>query len=497
MSESANTGVKRRAGILKPNTMGLPSAFAMSVAFVSPTIGIVFISALLASVAGASSPFAFVLGTVAMACTAYALAQFAGRIPSAGLLYSAPAQSFGPGVGMVVGVILMGAYLIVSPLNTDLFGGFLSPLLKTWTGLNIAWWALLIFINLLAAVLAWFSVHRSMQFDLALITGEVIIVGSVLVAALIHGGTTGQVPKAFTPSLSPSGWHGISEAFVFTVFAFFGWESSSTLAEEVHLPRRSIPITLVGSVVLSGIFLTVGMYAVIVGFGGHHIAALAGSSNPMSTLAKNLFGSWYVTLIDLAGISAITGVIIAIHNANFRLIYSLGRDKVLPGSLAKTHPKYQTPHIAIIAFTIFGIISGIFFGSLWGPVNAFGYLGYFTGLFIAVVYLMADVSVIFFMWNKHRAEYSWFKHFVIPTIGGVVMAFALYKSVVPLPTGVEKPMPFIFGAIVVASIVMVLILKKTSPKTMSTFGQKVFVSAESARAEALLAEFADRNPITD
>ena len=40
-------------GELRRNAMGLPSAFAMSVAFISPTIGIVFISALLASVAGA------------------------------------------------------------------------------------------------------------------------------------------------------------------------------------------------------------------------------------------------------------------------------------------------------------------------------------------------------------------------------------------------------------------------------------------------------------
>src|ERR1700733_16243347 len=60
-------------GELKRNAMGLPSAFAMSVAFISPTIGIVFISALLASVAGGAAPLAFIVGSLAMACTAYAL----------------------------------------------------------------------------------------------------------------------------------------------------------------------------------------------------------------------------------------------------------------------------------------------------------------------------------------------------------------------------------------------------------------------------------------
>jgi amino acid transporter len=484
------------AGTLKENAMGLPSAFAMSIAFVSPTIGIVFISALLASVAGGASPLAFLLGTIAMACTAYSLAQFAGRIPSAGLLYSSTAKTFGPSTGFVVGIVLMFAYLVVSPLNTDLFGGFINPILKSWTGLNIPWWVLLIFINLLAAVLAWFSVHRSMQFDLALLVGEVLIVGTVLIAAIVHGGASGQVPRALTPSLSPSGWHGISEAFVFTVFAFFGWESSTTIAEEVHLPRRSIPIALVGSVLLTGIFMAFGVYSIVVGYGGSHIAALAGATNPISSLADRLISPWYKNLVDLAAISALTGVIIAIHNANFRLIYSLGRDRVLPSSLARTHHRYQTPHIAIIAFTIFGIVSGIFFGLLWGPIQAFGDLGYFTGLFIAVIYFMADVSIIVFMWRKYRSEYSWVKHFVIPTVGGAVMLFALYKSVVPLPVGVERPMPFIFAGVVVASCVVVLILRRTNPERIAGLGQTIFVEAEQARDESLIAEAEGRNPIT-
>jgi amino acid transporter len=497
MSETANTSGENGAGVLKPNAMGLPSAFAMSVAFVSPTIGIVFIAALLASVAGASSPLAFALSTVAMACTAYALASFAGRVPSAGLLYSSSAQAFGSATGLVVGVVLMVAYLVVSPLNTDMFGGFISPIIKGWTGLDISWWVLLIFINLFAAVLAWYSIHRSMQFDLALIVGEVLIVGTVLIVAVIHGGISGQIPKAFTPSLSPGNWHGVSEAFVFTVFAFFGWEGSSTLAEEVHLPRKTIPYALVGSVLLSGVYLTFGVYAVTVGFGGTHIGALVGSSNPISTLTVKLLSSWYVNLVDLAAISALTGVIIAIHNANFRLIYSLGRDGMLPRALARTHHKHQTPYVAIVVFTIFGIISGLIFGDVWGPVPAFGILGYFTGLFIAVVYFMTDAAIIVFMWRKHRREHSWFRHVAVPGVGGVVILYALYKSVIPLPTGVERPMPFILLGIIVASIVLVLIMKRTNPSSLEKVGKSVFVEAAVARPEALLAEVEGRDLITD
>lgn len=499
-SETYKDQVLPKAGVdygeLRRNAMGLPSAFAMSVAFISPTIGIVFISALLASVAGAAAPLAFIVGSLAMACTAYSLAQFAGRIPSAGVLYSCVAKTFGVSTGFVMGAVLMVAYLVVSPLNTDLFGGFISPIIKGWTGVSIPWWVLLIFINLVAAVLAWYSVHRSMQFDLALLTGEILIVGTLLIVALAHAGASGQLPRAFTPSASPTGWHGISLAFVFTVFAFFGWESSTTIAEELHLPRRAVPIALIGSVLLAGAWFVFGTYSVTVGYGHTHIAALAGATNPVNTLAQRLIGGWYVTLTDLAAISALTGVIIAIHNANFRLLYSLGRERVLPNLLAKTHRKYQTPHLAIIAFTIFGIVSGLFFGLLWGPVPAFGYLGYFTGLFIAVVYFMADVGIIFYMWRKARSEFSWLKHGLIPAIGGVVMVFAFYKTVVPLPTGVTRPMPFIFVGIVVLSALAAIIIKRRNANTLSLLGQVVFVESEKALPEALVHEASGDDPIT-
>jgi amino acid transporter len=440
-SDTHDAFVPPRAGVdygeLRRNAMGLPSAFAMSVAFLSPTIGIVFISALLASVAGAASPLALIFGSLAMACTAYSLAQFAGRIPSAGVLYSCVAKTFGVSAGFVMGVVLMAAYLVVSPLNTDLFGGFVSPILQNWTGVDIPWWVLLIFINIVAALLAWYSIHRSMQFDLALLLGEILIVGTLLIVALVHAGTSGQLPRAFSPSSSPTGFHGLSLAFVFTVFAFFGWESSTTIAEELHLPRRVVPIALIGSVLLAGAWFVFGTYAVTVGYGHSQIAALAGSSNPVNTLAQRLIGGWYVTLTDLAAISALVGVIIAIHNANFRLLYSMGR-----------------------------------------------------------VYFMADIGIIFYMWRKERSEFSWLKHGVIPTVGGIVMLFAFYKTVVPLPSGVEKPMPFIFVGIVVVATVAAYLIKRRDPERLSLVGQVVFVESEKAGPEALVHEATGDDPIT-
>ena len=59
---------------LKRNAIGLQSAMAMSLAFISPTIGVIFISALIANQAGASAPFAFIIGTIGVMLMANTLA---------------------------------------------------------------------------------------------------------------------------------------------------------------------------------------------------------------------------------------------------------------------------------------------------------------------------------------------------------------------------------------------------------------------------------------
>src|SRR5512132_739051 len=95
---------------LKRNAIGLPSAMAMSLAFISPTIGVIFISALIANQAGASAPFAFIVGTVGVLLMANTLAEFTKRVPSAGTFYSFAGRAGGRYLGFVVGWLLFLTY---------------------------------------------------------------------------------------------------------------------------------------------------------------------------------------------------------------------------------------------------------------------------------------------------------------------------------------------------------------------------------------------------
>lgn len=474
---------------LKKNTLGLPSALAMSLAFISPTIGVIFISAFIAGKAGESSPFVFLLGTIGIALMAMTLAQFTRRITSAGTFYKFITNSFGLSTGFVAALVLLLSYTLQSPLNVNLFGGFTSEVIKQQLGVNVPWEVLLVFVVFAVGALAWYSVHTSMRFDIAFVIAEVTVVGILLVLILVKGGDAGQAPAAFLPTHGSSGFGGLGEAFVFIVLAFFGFESCSTVAEEVRNPRRNLPRALVGSVVITGLWFSFAMYAIIVGYGSKHVNLIAQATSPLRDLAVRYIGSWYGTVVDLAAISAMIAVLLAIHTANFRIIYSLGRDGILPKSLGRTHAKHKTPHVAIIAFSIFSIVVGLIAGWAWGPINAFGDLGYLSSLAILPIYIGANLALPVFIKKKFPSEFSVFQHVVLPAISSVIFLVAIYLSVHPWPaTAPTNVFPWLLVAWIVAAILWAMYLKHKGSKMLSRLGLVMFMVPETGFADPSMLE---------
>jgi amino acid transporter len=479
----------RDYGELRRNAIGLPSALAMSLAYISPTIGVIFITALIAGKAGVAAPFTFIIGTIGIAFMALTLAHFSVRVPSAGTFYTFISQGLGPSTGFVMGWLLFFAYALQSPINTNLFGSFVSGLIKANFGVTIPWWLLMGFIIAFVGALAWWSIHRSMQLDLAFVVAEVTIVGALLILILVKGGAQGQVPEAWNPANSPTGLSGIGLAFIFVVFAFFGFESSTTVAEEVRHPRRNLPIALVGSVLLTGIWFCFAMYAIIVGYGPSHVGSLASASAPVTNLATRYIGHWYSTLVSLAAVSAQIAVLIAIHNANYRIFYALGRERLLPALLGRTHPRYQTPHVAIIAYSVVALGLGLMFGLLWTPMGAFGDVGYFSSLGILPIYLMTNIALIVFMWRKHRAEFSWLFHGLFPVIAMAIIIFGIYTSVHPFPASPLNFMPFFVLGWILAGVAWMLYLRSRNPRKLQLIGQILFLDVEPPAAPPGAAAF--------
>jgi amino acid transporter len=477
---------------LRRNVIGLPSAMAMSLAFISPTIGVIFISALIASEAGASAPFAFIIGTIGVLLMANTLAEFTKRVPSAGTFYTFAGQAAGRHVGFIVGWLLFLAYAFQSPINTNLFGYFVPQVLKRDFGIDLTayWWVFAIGIIVFVAWLGYESIKYSLRLDIIFVAFEVVVMAGLLIYIVLKGGAEGQSPQSFLPSLSPgpaatTPLSGVWLAFIYILFAFFGFESSTTVAEECVNPRRNIPIALLGSVGLTGLWFIFALYAVVVGFGPSHMAALAADPVPLDTLARRFLGDYYAAFIDLAAVMANVAVLIAIHNANFRIFYAMGREGVLPRWLGKTHHIHMTPYTAIIGFSIFAAILALATGLMWGPQAAFGNDGFFSSMGILPIFIVTNLLLIYFMWTKYRGEFSWWRHGLLPIAGAVTFIAALWFSVVPLPAAPLSYFPFIIAGWVVIGLVVMFFIQARDPRRLDIIGKTMFIDAEDAPPEVV------------
>jgi amino acid transporter len=446
--------------------LGLISAMGMSLAFISPTIGVMFISALIGGKAGVSSPFVFVMGTAGIALMALTIAEFAKRVTSAGGFYKFITLGLGPEAGFAAGMLMLFAYALQSPINTNLFGGFLSNALRNDFGIAVPWWALMIGVVVLVGILA-------------LLIAEVVVVGGLLIVIVIKGGDAGQVPESFSPMHADQGFGGIGQAFVFIVMAFFGFESCLTVAEECRNPRRNLPIALIGSVVLAGLWFTFAMYSIVVGYGSAHMDKLANSQEPIHDLAVRYLGHMYGNLVDLAAVSAIVAVVLAIHTANFRVLYSLGRDGLLHKALGRTHPKHKTPHVAIIVYSILTLVVGIGAGFWWDPMSAFGNLGYLSSLGMLPILILTNVALPVFMWKRYRQEFSLLLHVAFPVISNLIFLAAIWLNIHPWPAAPLTVFPWVVVAVIVLAALWGRQLKRRQSPAFYRLGAVLFIEGDA------------------
>jgi amino acid transporter len=472
---------------LKRNAVGLGSVLSQSLANVGPTIGILFVTGLVVSKAGASAPFNFILVTVGLGFTAWSVAVLCRYMPSASVLYAGPARAFGGNTGLVIAAGLFLIYMLETAATVTFVSGLLQAFISQHTGVSIAWWLILIIILAVYAILGWVGIHLTLRTTIVFLACELTLILILSTYILIHGGHSGQVPSAFGPSLSPTGWHGIGAGFVFGIFALGGFESSAGTAEETRNPRRYIPIAVIGAVLMGGVLFIYNSYAMIVGYGSHNLASLMASSNPMVPLATTYIGGWYADLIQVALITASIGASLASATLGFRLVYSLGRDGVLPRALGRTHPRYRTPYVAVVSLSVFCLIVGLVIGAKWGAEGQYGITGYLTGVSLGIAYLIFNIAMGVFVYRWYRQTFNIWIYAVPATIGAVIVIIGLVPSFRPFPAWPDSLMLYILIAYIVLAAIGVIIWSKLRPGSTNQIRATAIHAEDSVGAAPLVA----------
>jgi len=379
-----------------PRVLRRFALFAIAFSIVSITTGIFVNYAYGLTQLGPAAVWLWPVAAVGQFLVVLVLAELAGHFPLAGANYQWTARLVGPRFGYVVGSlgVLYGA---VGLPGIALIG--LAPLTATVLGLDAENVRLLLFIAVLALVVAYLinvvRVQLAARVNNVAVFAEIIgtvVLSVVVFLAWVRGGENGA---------AAGGGHGFS--FLFTtatgapladaivggaligIFTLVGFEAAADMAEEAVDARRAVPRAMILSVVVSGVL---GMFA-LVGFtlAIPDLPAIQASPVPLAAIAEYWLGA-VVTKIFLAiVVFSMFALIVVAAASNSRLIFAMARDGMLPFSAAlrRVHPRTGTPVPALVASLVVCLVL-LVYGTADG--NAFAVLVGATALVPYLVYLL-------------------------------------------------------------------------------------------------------------
>lgn len=345
----AGNGLRRNVGLLGVVTFGAGTAIGVSIfSILQPT----------AEVAGSGLLAAIGVAALPMLVFAVAYSYLGSALPLSGASYEWPSRFIHPGVGFIIAwlrvISNVGALTILAQVMVSYLGMVLPVPLKPAMAVVIT---AIFGLNYVGVAIA-----AKMQ---SVLMGLLLLVLGVFVATgLPHFDPALVGHPLATPPLT------ILAVVPLMISLFLGIESAVEIGEEVRDPERNVPL---------GIALAIGLTALVYGLVAATALGLVGpdvlakSKAPLLDAAKVALGDLAVPLIVGAACVSIFKSMNAAALTFSRSLFAMGRNGALPRAIGQVHPRFGTPHRAIML----------------------GYACALTGLFLppSLVFLLLAVNV--------------------------------------------------------------------------------------------------------
>ena len=162
--------------------------------------------------------------------------------------------------------------------------------------------------------------------------------------------------RIFPVPVPPAGSLGAASLVV--LFAYSGFENTAAPAGEFRNPRRDVPFALVTQIVIvTAIYTSVQLVAIGL------IPNLGASDTPLADAARGIMGPAGGWILTIGAALSVLGTNNNTILAGPRYLYALAQTGRLPRALARVHPRYRTPYVAILTQTAIALplaLSGTF-----------------------------------------------------------------------------------------------------------------------------------------
>lgn len=360
-------------------------------------------------------PLVYVIGICAMIFTALSYYHMSQRFPIAGSVYAYVQRALNPHIGFIAGWILLMDYILIPALLYAMAGlwcASLTPEIDAWI-----WVSAFIFINTFINVI---GVEFTARSNIIMLVIELVALAIFMVVGLVFvlkGGGMGALSwdPIFQPDkISP---HFLAAAASIAVLSFLGFDAISTLAEETTNAEKTIGRATVAALLLVGGLFVLQTYVAAL------VAPDIAKLNPETAffeIAGIAGGDWLKYLLTTVNILAF-GIAntMAAQASISRILFSMSRDKVIPGIFSVVHPTFKTPWVATIFVALFSILVLSITGLRIEILSKFVNFGALTSFII----LNFSVFWFFFVKEKRGGLHGIINYVLCPLLGASIIGF--------------------------------------------------------------------------
>jgi amino acid transporter len=451
--ESVDVAEREDVHKLRGGSVGLVGVLFLTVTGSAPISAMLFNTPISVGFGnGIGTPAGFMFATVVLTIFSVGYVAMSRKVTAAGGFYSFISHGLNRELGMASGFAMVAAY---SVFEVSLVGGFayFASLKAARYGWHVQWYWCGLFMIALIGVLAYFDVRVSARvLGLALLCEIVTLIffdgfmfakGNVSAAAINPANAFKALPSGHDGGTAlAAGAAGIGIFFAF--WSWVGFEMAPNYGEESKNPKKNIGRAMYISVIGLGIFYTLTSWAGISGYSHFSNAVNVAQNNSAYFYfgpAKHYAGLFLKDCLSWFIITGSFACGMAFHNTTARYMYSLGRERVLPSMLGRTHARYHSPHIAsTVQSVIAALIMGAFalfaaVNTKLGAADSVAYLQVY-GLMavmgvVSILAIQAIVSIAIFNYFRvhHEAEHHWWTTILAPIIAALSQAYVVYLAI--------------------------------------------------------------------
>ena len=363
------------------------------------------------------STLVYIVGFIAIFFTALSYVRMSNKFPIAGSVYSYVQRGINPHVGFISGWLILLDYCITPALLYVMVANWGTMLVP-----NSPWYLWVIVFVVFNTFVNIRGISMTRGIDFIIFAVEILAVIAFIALGcnfIMGGGGAGEfnADPLWQPGKVDA--HFLAAGISIAALNFLGFDGISTLAEETNEPQKNIG---------RGILIALGL--IIVCFVAQTYIASLVQPDWQSWSPEHAENAWFYGCEMIGGelfrnimliINIVAIGIANIMNAQLaasRLLYSMGRDAVIPRIFGKVHPKYQTPWVGAIFIGAVALVLSLVLtmADLATLVN-FGALASF---------IMLNFAVFWYFFIKEKKRYSFgniVKYLICPWLGILILGY--------------------------------------------------------------------------